>query len=506
MRTARLESRGARVSKLQKDQAGDGSRVLAHVANASAGLFGVQIVWGLQGVATSRIFQSLGADMADLPLLWIAAPVTGLLVHPLIGWLSDKTQTPYGRRRPYIAVGAVLTAAAMVLMGCADSLVIAVAGLWLLTFAVNVAMQPMRALVADLVPAGELNRAYAVQVIFIGAGAIFASCLPWLLAHVPRAVMPSLDLGPSWRLAFLVGAAVFLAAVGWTLIRAKEVPNAQDCPVGGVMVTSRPMWPVLWLVIGVVIATAAAMLDVRREIYLLAGVFILYGLLEVALLVHRRRDPLRPVRGVLEIAACIAAMPTIMRRLAVVQFFTWFALFTIWVYAVPSIAAHQYGDAVPGSPVYEAAADWVGVLFGVQDAVAVMVALLLPRVSRLIGIARCHAICLTIGAVSFASMSLFPGAGLLVLPWAGVGIAWASILSAPYAIVAASGPADRIGVNLGVHNIFLVLPQLVGASVLGLVVQRMLHGQMHLILPLAGVSFLIAAVLALRLRVQMNGE
>lgn len=489
----------------KRDRGVINSKALALVANASAGLFGVQIVWGLQGVATSRVFQSLGAEMADLPLLWIAAPVTGLLVHPVVGWLSDRTRGRFGRRRPYIALGALMTAAAMVLMGCADSLSTAVLALWLLTLSVNVAMQPMRALVADLVGKEDLNRAYALQVLFIGAGAIFASCLPWLLTRLTSSSAQGLDVGPSWRLAFLVGAVVFLAAVTWTLARTRETGSSHADVVQGVTIEECRLRPGLWVAAGAAVAAVAAILDVRREVYLLAGVLALYGVLQRAVFIRGRRDPSRPLTGVLGIVASIAAMPVIMRRLAMVQFFTWFALFTLWVYAVPSIAAHQYGNARPGSPVYEAAADWVGVLFGVQDAVAIGAAMFLPWFVRKIGVARCHAACLAIGALCFASMSLVPGGGMLVLPWAGVGLAWASILSAPYAIVAAASPADRVGVNLGVHNIFLVLPQLVGASLLGVVVQRVFEGRMHLVLPLAGLSFFIAAVLALRLRSDRRG-
>lgn len=492
------------MTDLKRDQRGINLQALSCVANASAGLFGVQIVWGLQGVATSRIFQSLGAEMADLPLLWIAAPVTGLLVHPVVGWLSDRTKGPFGRRRPYIAVGAVLTALAMVLMGCADSLLMAVLALWLLTLSVNIAMQPMRALAADLVDKADLDRAYALQVLFIGAGAIFASCLPWLLARMSLLGGQGLDVGPSWRMAFLVGAAVFLAAVTWTLVRTREAPAPAAHVVVGVRPDECSLRPGMWLALGVAVAAGAAALDVRREVYLLAIVLLLYGLLEGLVFMRRRRNPQQPMSGALGIVACIAAMPAIMRRLALVQFFTWFALFTLWVYAVPSIAAHQYGNASPGSPVYEAAADWVGVLFGVQDAVAILAAMFLPWITKRIGVARCHAACLAIGGVCFASMSLVPGGGMLVLPWAGVGIAWASILSAPYAIVAASSPEDRLGVNLGVHNIFLVLPQLVGASLLGVIVQRLFEGRMHLILPLAGAAFLVAALLSLRLTVSVR--
>jgi len=467
--------------------------------NASVGLFGVQIVWGLQSVATTRIFQSFGATMADLPFLWIAAPVTGLMAHPLIGWLSDRTRSPLGRRRPYIAVGGVLTAVAMVLMGCATSLTMAVAALWLLTLSVNVAMQPMRALVADIVHKDELARGYAVQVLFIGAGAIFASCLPWLVAQASALGAPAPDARPSWSAAYFVGAAAFLVSVGWTLARTRESRTSGEAQAAMTAIPTHKVRPAFWLAIGVAIALAAAALGVRREVYLLAGVFILYGALQAVVLIKRRRRPERPLAGVLEIVLWIGAMPRVMRRLAAVQFFTWFAVFTVSVYAVPTIAARHYANAVPGSQAFEAAADWVGVLFGVQDAVAMIAALLLPRVSRMIGVVRCHAICLAIGAASFALMSLVPGWGLLALPWAGLGIAWASILSAPYAIVAGAGPSDRIGVNLGVHNIFLVLPQLVGASLLGVVVQGVFHGRLDLIFPLAAASFVIAALLSLGL-------
>jgi maltose/moltooligosaccharide transporter len=469
------------------------------MASASAGLFGIQIVWGLQSVTTSRIFQSLGAEMADLPLLWIAAPVTGLLIHPLIGWLSDRTHSPYGRRRPYIAVGTVLTAAAMIFTGSANTLSAAVLALWLLTFSVNVAMQPMRSLIADIVPQAQLPRAYAVQVLFIGGGAIFASCLPWILAQWALIDPQPLGVRASWRLAYFVGAAALLASMGWTLAKTREPVGAEKAVAPTAPITARPLRPLFWVVIGLAIAGGAAALGLRREVYLLASVFLAYGALQAIVLALRRRHPGRPVRGVLEIVLCIGAMPPVMRQLAAVQFFTWFALFTAWVYAVPTVAALQFGNPPPGSASYETAADWVGVLFGVQDAVAIVVALCLPRIARVIGVARCHAACLAVGALSFVAMSLAPGWGLLALPWAGFGIAWASILSLPYAIVASAGPAERLGVNLGVHNIFLVLPQLVGASVLGLVVQGVFHGRVGLILPLAALSFLAAAILAARL-------
>ncbi len=498
MMTARLERlRGRRLVANQDQDRSDFA--LSHMANASVGLFGVQVVWGLQSVATSRVFQSLGAEMADLPLLWIAAPLTGLLVHPLVGWLSDRTRSPWGRRRPYIAGGAVLTAASMVLMGGANSLPIAVTALWLLTLSVNVAMQPMRSLIADIAPKDQLNRAYAVQVLFIGAGAVFASCLPWMLARLAVIDVQPSSAVTSWRQAFLIGAVAFLVTVGWTLIRTREPRDAGERAVVATPIVAHRLRPALWLAIGVAVAVGAALLNVRREVYLLAGILVLYGMLEIVVLIRRRNMPSRPITGLLEIVQCIAALPVEMRRLAKVQFFTWFALFTVWVYAVPAVAARQYDNALPGSPAYEAAADWVGVLFGVQDAVAMLGALLLPRLARRIGLGACHAVCLAVGTLSFLSMTFMPGAGMLMLPWAGVGVAWASILSLPYSIVAAAGPSDRIGVYLGVHNIFLVLPQLVGASVLGLLVQRLFQGQAALILPLAAASFFVAALLSLRL-------
>jgi len=479
--------------------------VWIRVANASVGLFGIQIVWGLQNVTTSRIFQSLGAEMAALPLLWIAAPLSGLLVHPLIGWISDRTQGRHGRRRPYIAVGTGFTAAAMVFMGSASSLSVAVLALWMLSLAVNIAMQPMRALTADITPEGGLAKAYATQVVFIGAGAIFASCLPWLLARLPLSADLPADLRSSWRLAYFVGAATLVISVGWTLITTREVPRQAPPgpptgPKAGRMRSGR------WLTAGIAVAGFAAISGLRREVYLLAGLFVAYAALQVGILTWRRRHPDRPVKGMLEIVASIGDLPVVLRRLAVVQFFTWFGLFTAWVYVVPTIAFSHFAKAAPGSSAYDAAADWSGVLFGVQDAVAIVVAFCLPRLSRAIGVARCHAACLLIGAASFLAMGMTPNWMALALPWAGLGVAWASILSLPYAIVATAGPSDRVGLNLGVHNIFLVLPQLVGASLLGPFVHTVLRNQLDLIMPLAGAAFMIAAALAARLHRPDHGR
>jgi maltose/moltooligosaccharide transporter len=469
----------------------------AKIANISAGLFGVQIVWGLQSANTSRIFQGHGASVADLPLLWIAAPITGLMVQPLVGWLSDHTGGRFGRRRPYLAVGAVCTALAMLLMARATSLGWAVVALWLLTASVNVTMQPLRALLADAMPPSRRMAAYAAQVIFIGLGAVFASVLPWLLNHL--GVASGGPAGQSSRavaLAFDIGAVCLLVSTGWTLLSVRELaePLAEqqsehDAPVA----PQRSSGP-LWLVTAVVVAAVAAAVPLKREIWLLAAIMAGWGAaliwLRARVLAHGR------ITGPLQIVADIVAMPQLLRRLGVTQFFCWFALFAMWVYAVPAIAGRI---AVPGTAAYDHAANWVGVVFGFYDAVAIVVAFVLPRVAGRLGMARAHALALGLGAVGMFGLSLPVDSHWLVAPSLLIGFAWASILSTPYALVTAAAPAGKRGVYLGIANIFLVLPQLVAAALLGPMVERWLQGEAALVLVIAAAAMGVAALTSLRL-------
>jgi maltose/moltooligosaccharide transporter len=475
------------------------------LAKMCCGLFGVQIVWGLQNVNTSRIFQTLGANLAELPILWIAAPMTGLLVQPIVGHFSDRTWGPLGRRRPYLLGGAIVSAAALVLMPNVSTLWAATIALWLLTAAINVAMEPFRALVADIVPEEHRTAAFAAQVAFIGGGAVFASALPWLVSHwagVPAAGAAGI-VPDSVRIAFYIGAAGLLVTVGITVATTAEPPPGHFA--GGVertahhpgrtTVASLLRGGGAWLAGALAIALVTRVGGYRPELYLIAGVAALLGLGQLAAARSAHRGVV--ATGLLEIVHDVLHMPRLMRRLALVQFFTWFGLFTLWIYAVPAIAARTGAGSDPAGAGYNASADWVGVLFAFYNGVAALGAFLLPRLAARIGRCQSHAACLFLGAAGLLGFALIARAQWLWIPALGIGCAWASILSAPYAMVSSAVPATRMGVYMGIHNVFLVLPQLVAAALLGWVVDRLLGGQASYALILAAGAFALAAGAAL---------
>ncbi|MES2054413.1 MAG: MFS transporter [Pseudomonadota bacterium] len=471
------------------------------------GLFGVQIVWGLQNVNTSRIFQTLGADVDQLPILWIAAPITGLLVQPIVGHLSDRTWGPLGRRRPYLFGGALLTALALLVMPNTTTLWSASVMLWVLTASVNIAMEPFRSFVADTLPEEQRDAGFAMQVFFIGVGAVFASALPWMLTHwfgisgqAPPGALP-----PSVRFAFYIGAVTLIVAVTWTVFTTSERPPASlmadmarrptqvTTPMasGGAMAWRGAAWTLGGSVLGLVTAIEGY----RREVFLLAAIAVMFGLTQVAAAWLRRHG--RASQGLLQIVDDIILMPAVLRRLAIVQFFTWFGMFALWIYAIPAVAAHHFDTNDVSSAAYGQSADLVGILFAGYNGVAAIAALSLPRLERLIGRRKSHALCLTLGALGLAGFPLIDDPSLLWIPILGIGCAWASILSAPYAMVASAVPPDKMGVYMGIHNIFLVLPQLVASAILGLLVEQTFDGQAISALGLAAAALIIAAAIAL---------
>ncbi|WP_404333593.1 MFS transporter [Sphingomonas sp. MMS12-HWE2-04] len=470
----------------------------AHLLNMCLGLFGVQIVWGLQNANTSRIFQALGADVDELALLWIAAPITGLLVQPIIGHLSDRTWGRLGRRRPYIVAGALLTALALVAMPAVDTLWSASLMLWVLTAAINIAMEPFRALVADTLPEPRRTSAFALQVFFIGAGAVFASTLPWILSNWFGAINPV-------NTAYAVGAAVLLVTVGWSVATTTERPPEQllaDAPElanpGGPSpsgTTALIASGIGWVAGGSALAGLTVAVGAARELYLVAGIAAVFGLLQLGAVALRRRG--RASIGMIVIVEDILHMPIVLRRLAVVQFFTWFGMFALWVYAVPVIAALDFGTRDAGSPAYAASADWVGVLFAEYNAVAAGAALLLPWAGRRIGRRLVHALCLGCGALGMLGFATLHQAGMLWLPALGIGIAWAAILSLPYAMLSDGVPPQKMGVYMGIHNIFIVLPQLVAAASMGFVVRVLFGGEAAGSLLVAAAALTVAGLLAL---------
>ncbi|HUE28326.1 MAG TPA: MFS transporter [Solirubrobacteraceae bacterium] len=473
---------------------------LGTVVHLCVGLFGVQIVWGLQNANTSRLFQSLGADVGQLAVLWIAGPATGALVQPMVGYLSDRSRSRWGRRRPFILVGALTASAALVLFVHASSLAIAAALLWLLCIGANLAMEPLRALTGDLVPEDQRNRAFALQAAFIAAGAVVSSALPWVLGHgLGIASQPVSGAVPeSVRLAFWFGALALLATIGWTVAFVHETPGTASFPDQAALRAARPAAGRLlrrgavWLGGGTACAFLSRILGLRQELYVLAAFAVLYGLSQLWLsgLARRGRHP----AGLLQISEDIVWMPPEMKRLAVVQFFTWLGLFTLWVYTVPAVAEHRFGSHDPASAHFHDAADWVGVLYAMYNAFAIAAAPLVARASARWGRSFTHGACLAIGAVGILGLVTGNPHALPWLPSMAIGVAWSSILSLPYAIVASASPASKMGVNMGIHNLFLVVPQLVGAVILGPLLDSGLGGSAVGALKLAALLFAVGGL------------
>lgn len=469
-------------------------------------LFGVQIVWGLQNANTSRIFQALGADVASLPVLWIAGPITGLIVQPIVGHLSDHARSRFGRRRPFLLGGGLVTAIALLLMPNASTLWMAIGGLWLLTASINIAMDPSRALVADNLPQAQRARGYAIQVFFIGAGAVFASSLPWMLVNwfgVPGSAPPG-ELTPAVRYAFYIGSACLLVSVLWTVAFTRERPATGGIPLETGAAAQAPVrrfgWPLA--IGGALLLVLSFFFDWQWEVIVLAAAATIVGLAQLA--AQRRHAQGDTSIGLLQIVEDFTGMPAVLRRLAVVQFFTWFGLFAMWIYAVPAVARTHFGSTDPASASFNAAADWVGVLFAAYNGVAALGALAVPAVAARLGERRTYALCLLCGAAGMAGFVLIPDSRLLWLSSVGLGLAWAAILSLPYAIIVNAVPPEKVGVYLGIHNIFLVIPQLVAAICLGPLVSCLFGGNPAIALALAALFLGAAALAALQVPPQRS--
>ena len=471
--------------------------------NMCFGFLGIQFGFALQNANASRIFETLGASMEAVPGLWIAAPLTGLLVQPVVGYLSDRTWTRWGRRRPFFMIGAVLTTLALLVMPNSPTLWIAAGTLWVLDASINVSMEPFRAFVGDQLAPRQRPTGFAMQSFFIGVGAIVASFLPFILAHfgVANTAAPG-EVPDTVRYAFYFGALVLLAAITWTVISTREYsptelagfadaepPQAQVLAARGV-----PPWAqiVLWLLVGVVLAALIAWQGGDRMLYVLAGLCAAYGvLLAVARI-------LPGTHMIATIVDDLRNMPSTMRRLAWVQFFSWFALFAMWIYTTAAVAGTHFGSTDPQSAAYNEGANWVGVLFGAYNGFAALAALLIPLMVRAIGLRWSHLVNLWLGGAGLVSLMFIDDPHWLLLSMVGVGFAWASILSLPYALLSDSVPAAKMGVYMGIFNFFIVIPQLVAASALGFALRAWLGGQPMHVLVLGGCSLLVAGLCVLR--------
>ena len=473
---------------------------LRQILNMSVGFLGIQFAFGLQNANVSRIFQTLGAHLAEIPALWIAAPLTGLLVQPIVGYASDRTWGRFGRRRPYFLGGAILTTCALLAMPDSPALWVAAMLLWLMDASINISMEPFRAFVADQLPAAQRPLGFALQTLFIGVGAVLSSVLPWVLARFGVAnVAPPGEIPATVRIAFDCGAVVLMTAVLWTVLTSREYPPERllgfdDAPSPPALPEVSRAWRpgALLLAAGAVGIVLIRHFALNRQLYLLAGGLTVGGALFLWLSRARSRGMVR------QVMADLYGMPQAMRRLAWVQFFSWFAMFALWIYTTPAVTAVQFGSSNPLSPAYNAGANWVDVLFGAYNGFAVLAALVIPRMVRLAGLRWAHVINLAAAAAGLISFVWIRDPHWLLLSMLGVGFGWASILSLPYTLLADHLPAEKMGVYMGIFNFFVVIPQLLAASVLGVLLAVFFHGHAIFGLVLGGVSLALAGLFTLR--------
>lgn len=408
----------------------------------SFGFFGIQFGWGLQMANMSAIYQYLGAEESQIAWLWIAAPLTGLIVQPIVGYYSDRTWCGLGRRRPYFLVGAILASLALIAMPNSPSVWMAAGLLWILDGSINITMEPFRAFVGDMLPKPQRKSGFAMQSLLIGLGAVLSSALPYVLTNWFGVTGTEADekIPLTVRVAFYVGAFVFFLAVLYTILTTKEYPPAD---------------PVAF----------------KKHKAETAGVGNAFK----------------------EIFQGIGSMPTAMRQLAIVQFFTWFALFCMWIYFVPAVATQVFGGT-PGSPEYQSGNEWGGVCFSVYNGTAFAFAFLLLVLVRRFSARSIHRVCLLCGGVGLILVVVLKAQYPLILSMLLVGIAWASILSMPYAMLANAIPAAKMGFYMGVFNFFIVLPQILASAGLGLLMKRVLGDNPMNAVLLGGCSMILAGL------------
>ncbi|MBZ5536483.1 MAG: MFS transporter [Acidobacteriia bacterium] len=416
----------------------------------SFGFLGIQFGWGLQMANMSAIYEYLGAKADQIPILWLAAPLTGLIVQPIIGNMSDRTWGRLGRRRPYFLTGAILSSLALILMPNSSALWMAAGLLWILDASINISMEPFRAFVADLLPEEQRTSGFAMQSLFIGLGAVVASALPWVMSRV-FAVQSNVSAGHAIpltvRLSFYIGAATFFGAVLWTITKTKEYPPDD----------------------------LDAFKNMKAEKRGLAA-------------------------NASEILNSISGMPATMRQLAWVQICTWLGLFCMWLYFPVAVARNVFGAPSETAPIYTRGVEWAGICFAVYSAVCFAFSFLLPAMARKLSRKMTHSLCLLCGAAGLLSVSFIHNQYLLLFSMLGVGIAWASILAMPYAILAGSLPAQKMGVYMGIFNFFIVIPEILASLGLGWIMSHLLNNNRLLAVVAGGVFLALAAVLMQRVR------
>lgn len=480
------------------------------------GFFGIQMGFALQTGHFSRVFETLGANVGDLAILWIAAPMTGLIIQPIVGYMSDRTWTRLGRRRPYFFWGAILTTLGLFIMPSSSALWMAAGMLWIIDASINITMEPFRAFVGDMLPERQRTTGFAAQSFFIGAGGTLGSALPWMLANwFGVSDQASIDQLPDTiRFTFYIGAALLFIAVMLTVFTTKEydpetLEAYEHAEAAARGMSADDMIPMpeapsvrLWTMLGaaffgggLAFAAIVWLYTLDKELYVLGGGLAAFGFLQ--LLAARLRGHGKPNGPFSEIMEDMFRLPKTMRQLAIVQFFSWFAMFSMWIYLNNGVITHHYGAPPPDTIAYQSAANWIGLLNSVYFAIAALVAFAIPVLAGATSRKIAHATCLLIGAIGFSSFIWLPNAQVLWLSMIGVGIVWASILSMPYAILSTAIPSAKMGIYMGIFNFFIVIPQLVAASLLGLIVENVFNDYAIYALGVGAGSLVLAAIATL---------
>lgn len=432
----------------------------AQIINMSVGFLGIQMGFALQNGNASRILQTFGADVHELSWFWIVAPLTGMIVQPIIGHYSDNTWNRLGRRKPYFLVGAILASLGLLFMPNAAVLSTLIPALWIgagllmvMDASFNIAMEPFRALVADKLNSEQRTSGFSIQTVLIGIGAVVGSWLPYVLGKwfgvATEAAEGQVPQNVIWS--FIVGAFVLTGSIIYTIVTTKEYSPEENSKFEDG--------------------------DTDHFADLDKGFFS-------------------------NLITSLKEMPSTMKQLGWVQFFTWFGLFGMWVNTTPAVAQHTYGLASDdtSSTLFNEAGNWVGVIFGVYNLVATFYAFMLPTIASKVGRKKTHMISLLVGGIGLISMYFIQSPNLLIISMICVGIAWASILAMPYAILAGSLPANKMGIYMGIFNLFITIPQITNAILGGYILLYFFDKHSIFMLVLAGLSLIIAAILTLRVQ------
>jgi maltose/moltooligosaccharide transporter len=558
--------------------------------NMSFGFLGIQFGFALQNANVSRIFETLGAKVENIPILWIAAPVTGLIIQPIIGHMSDNTWNRLGRRRPYFLTGAILASIALILMPHSPVLWVAAGMLWIMDASINISMEPFRAFVGDMLPSKQRTTGFAMQSFFIGTGAVVASALPYILTNWfgVSNISDEGKIPPHIILSFLLGAIVFFLAVLFTVLKTKEYSPEElaEFSSGRDEETSKKealhdeILPYgrffrssfFWTLAGLIISFFVYLFKMQAEVYILGFGLVVFGIIQFITGLFTMNN--KTDNGLVIVINDLFKMPKTMAQLAFVQFFSWFALFAMWIYTTAGVTSTKYDmnldrelflslnhtldriSVLPESKTltnlediksdmagfqkkfeagkkvvismrvvqfftdgnkkdllqleqsagdrlsfikkeYNKGADWVDLLMAVYNGFAAIMAFLLIALARITSRKTIHSISLIIGGLSLISFFLIKNPKFLLISELGIGLAWASILAMPYAILTGALPSNKMGTYMGIFNFFIVIPQIMAASILGFFVKTLFGGESILALVAGGLSMFIAAFLVM---------